>query len=140
MRIFFVLRRRLKSVSSAPQCFHHAYRFISFRMPSGVTEGYGAKIMYVFRKGYNPPGYKWDFPLDGTKLDEGLDLTGIPLGKMGKGITIDGDLILKDTGLKELPEQLIVTGDLDITGTEVTSIPADAKIGGKIIGLPRRTV
>jgi hypothetical protein len=39
-----------------------------------------------------------------------------------------------------LPEQLIVTGDLDITGTEVTSIPADTKIGGKIIGLPRRTV
>lgn len=109
-------------------------------MPSGVTEGYGAKTMYVFRKGYNPPDYKWDFPLDGTTLDEGLDLTGIPLGKMGKGITIDDDLILKDTGLKELPEQLTVSGDLDITGTEVTSIPADAKIGGKIIGLPRRTV
>jgi hypothetical protein len=53
-------------------------------MPSGVTEGYGAKTMYVFRKGYNPPDYKWDFPLDGTTVDEGLDLTGIPLGKMAK--------------------------------------------------------
>jgi hypothetical protein len=35
---------------------------------------------------------------------------------------------------------LIVTGDLDLTGTEVTSIPGDAIIGGKIIGLPRKTV
>jgi hypothetical protein len=38
-------------------------------------------------------------------------------------------VILKDT-----------RANLDLTGTEVTSIPADVKIGGKIIGLPRRTV
>jgi hypothetical protein len=30
--------------------------------------------------------------------------------------------------------------NLDISGTEITVIPSDAKIGGKIIGLPRRTV
>jgi hypothetical protein len=91
--------------------------------------------MFVFRPGYTPEGYRWDFPFDDSNLDEGLDLTGIPLGKMGKRLTVDGDLILKDTGLKELPEQLTVTGDLDVTGTEITSIPADAKIGGKIVGL-----
>ncbi len=67
-------------------------------------------------------------------------MTGLPLGKIGKDVTINGDLILKDTGLKELPEGLIVTGNLDLTGTEVTSIPEDAKIGGKIVGLPRRTI
>ena len=96
--------------------------------------------MYEFKPGFTPEGFKWEFPLDGTNCPEGIDLTGIPLGKMGKDITIDGDLILRDTGLKELPERLIVTGNLDITGTEITSIPADAKIGGKIIGLPRKTV
>lgn len=67
-------------------------------------------------------------------------MTCIPRAKIGNDGTINGDLILKDTGLKELPERLIVTGNLDLTGTEVTSIPADAIIGGKIIGLPRRTV
>ncbi|WP_160321734.1 hypothetical protein [Bradyrhizobium pachyrhizi] len=51
--------------------------------------------MLVLKPGYNPPGYRWDFPLDGTNSPE---------------------------------------------GTEVTPIPADAKIGGKIIGLPRRIV
>jgi hypothetical protein len=92
------------------------------------------------RPGYTADGFRWDFPLDDTNSDEGLDLTGVPLGKIGKRVTINGDLILKDTGLKELPEQLIVTGNLDITGTEITSIPEDAKIGGKIIGLARKTV
>jgi len=91
--------------------------------------------MYVFRPGGGPPGYKWHFPMDHTNSDEGIDLTGCQLGTMGKCITVNGDLILRDTGLKELPEQLTVTGDIDLTGTEVTSIPADAKIGGKIIGL-----
>ncbi|MGY3134586.1 hypothetical protein ACVWZM_005268 [Bradyrhizobium sp. USDA 4501] len=96
--------------------------------------------MLVLKPGYNPPGYRWTFPLDGTDSPEGIDMTGVPLGAIGKGVTINGDLILKDTGLKELPEGLIVTGNLDLTGTEVRSIPEDAKIGGKIIGLPRRTV
>jgi hypothetical protein len=44
------------------------------------------------------------------------------------------------TRSNSFPQQLIVTGNLDITGTAVTSIPEDAKIGGKVIGLPAKTV
>ncbi|MCP3463075.1 hypothetical protein [Bradyrhizobium sp. CCGUVB23] len=96
--------------------------------------------MLVLKPGYTRPGYRWTFPLDGTNSPEGIDMTGLPLGKIGKDVTINGDLILKNTGLTELPQGLIVTGNLDLTGTEVTSIPEDTKIGGKIIGLPRRTI
>jgi hypothetical protein len=58
---------------------------------------HGVQTMFVIRPRYTAPGYRWDFPLDGTNSPEGIDLTGMPLGKMRKGITVDGDLTLKDT-------------------------------------------
>jgi hypothetical protein len=45
----------------------------------------------------------FNFLPEGFTLDEGLDLTGVPMTVLPRQMTIDGDLIQRKTKLKDFP-------------------------------------
>ena len=51
------------------------------------------------------------------------------LGKFGH---IKGDLILRDTNVDALPDELFVEGDLDLSGSSIRALPEGLTVGGDL--------
>lgn len=49
------------------------------------------------------------------------------------GLIVNGDLILTNTSIKKLPKRLEVRGELNIKGTKVTKLPTGLKVGYLVI-------
>lgn len=61
------------------------------------------------------------------KDDNWHDLQNLP-----DGLTVEGDLDLRDTGITVLPDGLTVGGYLDLTSTGITVLPDGLTVGGSL--------
>lgn len=70
------------------------------------------------------------FGAENEKVDHSLNLRGVKLRSLPRGLHVRDDLDVCDTGIRELPEGLRVGGDLHVSEFTLRSIPADVKIKG----------
>jgi hypothetical protein len=76
---------------------------------------------------------------EGTILDQNLDLKKFDDIKLPKNLTIKGDLIVP-SGQESLPENLTVTGTLNLAKTLIRELPTGMKVGSlNLFGLSRLT-
>ena len=59
-------------------------------------------------------------------------LNKLGITELTEGLTIDGDLKLRNASITKLPKNLTVKGDLDLTHTLITELPEGLIVGGKL--------
>lgn len=62
----------------------------------------------------------------------GLNLSGLNIETLPKGLIIHSDLDLSGSDMETLPKVLKVWGDLDISGTNIKSLPRGLEVGGDL--------
>jgi hypothetical protein len=73
-------------------------------------------------------------PRNLTKVGGSLILINSQIEKLPDNLTVNGHLWLDGCkNLKSLPNGLKVKGYLDISGTNITSLPSDLEVGGSLI-------
>ena len=73
-------------------------------------------------------------PRNLTKVGGTLNLINSQIEKLPDNLTVNGHLWLDGCkNLKSLPNGLKVKGYLDISGTNITSLPSDLEVGGSLI-------
>jgi hypothetical protein len=73
-------------------------------------------------------------PKNLIKVDGKLDLMYSQIEKLPDNLMVNGDLWLDFCkNLQSLPNGLKVTYDLDLRGTNITSLPSDLEVGGILI-------
>ena len=56
---------------------------------------------------------------DKLTINDDLDLSHTQIKELPKGLTVDGTLYLCNTQIKELPDDLTVGGSLELYGTQI---------------------
>jgi hypothetical protein len=82
------------------------------------------KNTFIWKYMFNEPLTKEDLVFNGDLILENIDISELP-----EGLYVGGDLNLYYSPIKELPKGLKIGGDLDLYGSKIEQLPEGLKIG-----------
>ncbi len=82
------------------------------------------KNTFIWKYMFNEPLTKEDLVFNGDLILENIDILELP-----EGLYVGGDLNLYYSPIKELPKGLKIGGDLDLYGSKIEQLPEGLKIG-----------
>jgi hypothetical protein len=93
-----------------------------------LEENEGKKHIYkntfIWKYMFNEPLTKEDLVFNGDLILENIDISELP-----EGLYVGGDLNLYYSPIKELPKGLKIGGDLDLYGSDIDKLPEGLKVG-----------